>query len=379
MTTTTLTWSPQQAGAIEKALAWAQDKKATQVFRLFGYAGTGKTTLAKEIAAKVDGSVLFAAFTGKASLVLQSKGCDGASTIHSLIYNTFIDKRTGEYRFVLNKDSGLAAAQLLIVDEVSMVGEDLARDLLEFGTKVLVLGDPAQLPPVKGTGVFINATPDVMLSEVHRQAQDSPIIQLSMDVREGRGLTPGQYGESLVVRRQEMTDDALGELVLGADQVLCGLNKTRMGLNRRIRKLKGIDVIEPVVGDRLVCLRNDREKGTLNGSLWDVVDVAVKKVHGRQAAKMRVSSVDNPTPMEVSITVPMEFFLGTEKGLDWKVLKNFDQFTYGYALTVHKSQGSQWDNVAVFDESAAFRADAALHLYTAITRAAKAVTVVVYY
>lgn len=124
-----MSWSPQQDTAIKAVRAWLADRNGPQVFRLFGYAGTGKTTLAKELAESVKGSVLFATFTGKAALMLQSKGCKGASTIHSLIYSVEVDEDTGEAEFTLNQASDLASAALLVVDEVSMVGEELARNL----------------------------------------------------------------------------------------------------------------------------------------------------------------------------------------------------------------------------------------------------------
>jgi exodeoxyribonuclease-5 len=149
-----------QMRASGRVKAWLKDKSAPQVFRLFGYAGTGKTTLAKELASTVNGDVLYATFTGKASLVLRKKGCEGASTIHSLIYKVDQNERTGEATFRLNEDSDLRDAALLIVDEVSMVGADLAADLLSFNKRILVLGDPAQLPPVNDEGYFINAAPD---------------------------------------------------------------------------------------------------------------------------------------------------------------------------------------------------------------------------
>ncbi|MEY4562335.1 MAG: ATP-binding protein, partial [Pseudomonadota bacterium] len=149
-----MSWSPQQDQAIKAVKDWLADKRSPQIFRLFGYAGSGKTTLAKHMAEDVDGEVLYMAFTGKAALVLRKKGCVGASTIHSAIYKPEEDPVTGHMEFKLNPDSPVATAGLVVVDEVSMVGEDLARDLLSFGSKVLVLGDPAQLPPVKGEGFF---------------------------------------------------------------------------------------------------------------------------------------------------------------------------------------------------------------------------------
>ena len=372
-----MSWSPQQDQAIKAVQAWLRDPKAPQVFRLFGYAGSGKTTLAKHLAADVRGIVVYACFTGKAALVLRKKGCEGASTIHSLIYKAEQDDVTGEFNFRLNRDGGAYTARLIVIDEVSMVGEELAHDLLSFDTKVLVLGDPFQLPPVKGEGYFINAEPDVMLTEVHRQAAENPIIRMSMDIREGRALTPGQYGTSLVIERAAVDKDRMREIVLESDQLLCGLNRTRHQFNARIRWLKGLAdpgaPWMPEVGDRLVCLRNNHDKGLLNGGLWNVEKVGAP---GKRIG-MRVSSLDDDKAAPLDIQVPPEFFLGTEKDLHWRDRREADEFCFGWALTCHKSQGSQFDNVVVFDESRSFREDAAKWLYTAVTRAAEKVTVVV--
>jgi len=370
-------WSKQQADAITAVGKWLADKKRKQVFRLFGYAGTGKTTLAVHIRDLVKGDVLFACFTGKAALVMQSKGCDGASTIHGLIYRPIECAVTGITEFAINYDSPLASAKLLIVDEVSMVDEKLARDLLSFRVPALVLGDPAQLPPVKGEGFFINGEPDVMLTDVHRQAADNPIIRMSIDIREGRGITTGRYGESLVVRRKDIGKDELADAVRTADQVICGRNKTRQSFNLRAREIKGIvgklEAWHPVEGDKLVCLRNDSTKGLLNGGLWEATQASIAGAK----IKLRVKSLDNPLLAHVDVNVLRDFFLGTEGDLDWKIKRKSDQFTYGQVLTCHKSQGSAWPHVLVFDESSAFREDADKWLYTACTRAAERVTVII--
>lgn len=370
-----MSFSQQQSQAILAVRRWLADKKGPQVFRLFGFAGTGKTTIAKALAEEVTGSVHFACFTGKAALVLRKKGCDGASTIHSLIYKPK-SLPGGGVEFELDDESKAHWASLLVIDEVSMVGEDIAKDLLSFGRKVLVLGDPAQLPPVVGEGFFINAEPDFMLTEVHRQAQDNPIIRMSMDVREGRGLTVGNYGSSSVVARFSMKPDAIQDIVCSSDQVLCGTNRTRQIMNMQIRGLKGLagtfHQAMPAVGDRLVCLKNKRSKNLFNGGLFDVVSATNDEAFSMMEVRSLDEDIDN-----VNIQVPSELFTSSDKKKNWYDNLLYEEFTYGWALTVHKSQGSQWDNVTVFDESRSFRDSADKHLYTAITRAADKVTVIV--
>ncbi|WP_230530229.1 ATP-dependent DNA helicase [Microvirga roseola] len=363
-----MTWSPQQDAALKAVADWLR-RGDRPVFRLFGYAGTGKTTLAKHIAEGVDGDVAFGAYTGKAALVLRTKGCTDASTIHSMIYRSRESDENGP-QFVLNRQSPAAKADLIVIDECSMVDEELGRDLLSFGQPVLVLGDPAQLPPVKGGGFFTEGEPDVMLTEVHRQARDNPIVHISMKVREGGRLEPGIYGESRVIRRREI--DAA--MVMKADQVLVGLNKTRRLYNARLRELNGYRDPMPAAGEKLVCLRNDKTKGLLNGGTWTIH--ALRGIRN-DFLRMDVIADDDARRRSVEVAVHKAFFEGTEEEVPFALRKESDEFTYGYALTVHKSQGSQWDDLVLFDESYAFREHRSRWLYTGLTRAAETVTVVV--
>ena len=96
-------------------------------------------------------------------------------------------------RFALNPQSDAAHAKLIVLDEVSMVGEEMARDLMSFGKPILVLGDPGQLPPIKGEGAFTKDAPDIMLTEIHRQAGESAIIRLATMARQGEPIGFGQY------------------------------------------------------------------------------------------------------------------------------------------------------------------------------------------
>src|ERR1700730_5457921 len=235
-------FSPQQDAALTAVASWLKAKPGQggtpPLFRLFGYAGTGKTTLARHLAQDVEGKVLFADFTGKAALVMRRKGCEGASTIHSLIYRP-IERESETPTFELWDDAPVAGAKLIVIDECSMVDAELGRDLMSFRVPLLVLGDTAQLPPIQGGGFFTVAPPaaspirggglftvaqaDIMLTEVHLQAINDPIVRLSMEIRSGQRLVPGDYGASQVVRR-----DALDpRRVRDADQGLVGRDGTR--------------------------------------------------------------------------------------------------------------------------------------------------------
>ena len=398
-------WSPQQDEALRRVNEWIKDPSAPQLFRMFGYAGTGKTTLAVHLAQGVEGAVLFGAFTGKAAHVMQSKGCEGASTIHSLIYNAkdksgnelkrlkremaeviaelgedhprvkdfqvLIQKEKDSLRrpsFSLNVDSVVKYSDLVIIDECSMVDERMGRDLLSFGTKVLVLGDPAQLPPVGGAGFFTEKVdPEIMLTEIHRQARDNPILELATRARQKEDIHVGDYGDSEVIQAKKIAP----ELVFQYNQILVGKNETRRASNRRYRSLQDIGDPHPVAGDKLVCLRNNHEEALLNGAIFNI-----DKVDGIEDGKVFMDIFPDGVTEAQSVVAHVQHFLGQGDSLEWYERKEANEFDYGYALTVHKSQGSQWDRVLLFDESGVFRADKWRWLYTGITRAAEAVTLV---
>jgi exodeoxyribonuclease-5 len=149
---------------------------------------------------------------------------------------------------------------------------------------------------------------------------------------------------------------------------------TRRAYNGRLRERRGFADPLPVAGDKLVCLRNNRRKGLFNGGLWKVAERPTTR---RQILKLRLNPEEGFAGKGIKVSVRPECFNGKIEELEWPQRKKYEEFDFGYVLTVHKSQGSQWDDVVLFDESFAFPDSRARWLYTGITRAAKRLTVVV--
>lgn len=401
-------WGPQQGEALKKIESWLKDP-AAQVFYLAGLAGTGKTTIAKAVSRLVKGQTLFGAYTGKAASVLRKKG-NNAATLHSLIYKLVepdeeelkdlrekmanaggkeLEELRKEYKekarpqFELNEESQLNNCELVICDEVSMVDEELGTDLKSFGKKILVLGDPAQLPPVQGEGYFTKGTPDFMLTEIHRQAQGNPIIQMAHKVRQGGRLKIGAYGESKVVPRYQPTEDFYDM------QNICGRNATRKLLNDKIRDRRGFHGTVPLANELLICLRNNRQDGLLNGTQWYASSVQ------DEGSTVEMTLVDPEYWGDDAHLAKEIYLMETEEryrsrtvkvvsahafDLDLQYLSSYyrrshNEFDFGYAITCHKSQGSQWPEVYISDESWCFRENSNKWLYTALTRAENKVVV----
>lgn len=409
-------WSQEQDRTLLDAAAWMKEpfSPERQIYYIAGFAGVGKTTIAKQLALDAEAAVLFAAYTGKAAYVMRSKGCEGATTIHSLIYKPAGESKSDELRsaemklsslqlaedpnveavkkaqeerdkiamgekrkpmFTLNHESELLDAHALILDECSMVDEYLGQDLCSFNKKILVMGDPMQLPPVGGGGYFTSREPNQLLTEVHRHARESGILRLATDIRTSGGFSrsPGHYGHDCeVLPRGDIPD--FQQRVLDADQLLVGKNVTRHVCNARYRVLTKREGHLPVSGDKVVCLRNNHKIGLLNGSLWRVHEAVSDD--SIQTVDMTISSEEDGAK-GISVTTWNHHFMGQEEKLrlmKWE-RRDANEFDYGYALTVHKSQGSQWNDVVLVDESASFRNDRNRWLYTGVTRAAKTLTV----
>lgn len=384
-------FSPQQQEAITKSSAWLNQCNSERnglsqpYFYLAGYAGTGKSTLAEHLSDLQNGPTCYGAFTGKAANVMRDNGCIDASTIHSLIYkfegmeeiisgdSDSEEHKVDALQFEWNRNGPCSEAGLIIIDECSMVDEVLARDLLRYKKPILVLGDPGQLPPIGDAGYFIKDEPDAMLTEIHRQAAGSPIVQLATDIRNGNFDRSYCDKDGLLITNSR---DDIRLKVEESDAIIVGKNKTRNAYNDRRRLRLGYNHSPyPLKGETLICLKNDKDKKIFNGEIWEVAKGAEDiRVNGEPMIKMVLVDPEN-SKRKISVKVHKCFFDRTEKP-HWSLLEGTQHFDFGYVLTCHKAQGSQYDNVVVFDESKVFKENADRWLYTACTRAAKNLTLV---
>lgn len=351
-----------------------------------GFAGTGKSTLVKFLISELgipNDKIAYACFTGKAALVLQQKGQE-AMTLHKLLYNSF-KKPDGNFAHV-PKDELDHDYELVVIDEVSMCPAHIWLQALKHNVHIIALGDPFQLPPI-GEDNGILAKPHVFLDEVMRQALESDIIKLSMDIRAGKPLQLMNGNDVKVINKS----DLVAGMYTWADQILCGKNATRRMINSQMRSLLGYGE-EPQKGDKVICLKNYWDTETtmndplINGMIGTIEDVKIGIDEGVLGRKMKMTF----SPDFNSSTVELG-------NIDYKLIKEGNpsqqkqpfvpgrryarntnkmfEFDYGYAITVHKSQGSQFNKVLLFEEKMN-REMHARWLYTAITRAVDKIVIV---
>ena len=366
-----------------------------------GYAGTGKSTLVKFIVAALpninpDEDVIYTSFTGKATQVLQKKSNKNVSTLHKLLFES-IPKPDGTF---FRKPVEFIPYKIVIVDECSMVPKELLQRLIKYNVHIICLGDPGQLPPInKNEDNHLLDHPHIFLDEIMRQEAESEIINLTMDIRAGKPLTRYQGKEVQVLNKDELTTGML----LWADQIICAKNETRIALNNQMRDLLGRSG-GPQDGDKVICLKNNwdiysvNDNPLVNGTIGYLKDSFSTYIN----LPRQITSDGQPKKLDI---LTANFISDTEEdygilnmdkqlittgvpGLDWKTSykmgRNWrfqdkipDQFTYGYAITCHKSQGSEWDNVLVIEESFPFEKEEHKQwLYTAATRAAKKLVII---
>ena len=405
--------SAEQNRVKEDLLAWVDDSYAGKNEKPFttmaGLAGTGKTTLLGFLAAELRQRrayvrIGFITYTGKASLVLGSKLTDlgpddYVGTIHALIYYPLTDEKTGRIEGWYRKD--FLDVDFIFVDEASMVGSEIWNDLLEYNIPIIAIGDHGQLPPVGSDSFNLMAEPEFLLTEIHRQAMDNPIIKLSMLAREEGWIDYGVYGTGIA--KLHWSDPRCKKIIAAYNKdsdliALCGMNRTRVQLNKMIRKNYGLSGI-PKVGERLICLKNNKNIGVMNGQLgqlnginnlgknfydiqmkmdglkFDVWLFCLKDAFGKAFAQEAYNQ-SNMLETKLELGDEVEKQMRTEMsnyymGLDEKRKMRVDLFDFGYAISVHKSQGSEWNRVIMFDERNSHQSDDdyTRWLYTGITRA----------
>jgi exodeoxyribonuclease-5 len=363
-----------------------------------GYAGVGKSTLIRFIIAELNlprEHVAYIAYTGKAAQVLRNKGCPNAMTAHRLLYHS---RPRDDGTFIHIPVESLAPYKLIVVDEISMLPKRMWEQLLHYGVHVIALGDPGQLPPVAADNNAALDHPHVFLDEVMRQAAESEIIQLTMEIRDGKPLSFRSGSEVRVVDRTELLKP--GFLFWG-DQIICGKNDTRRFINNQMRESYWKDDFqkEPIIGDKLICLRNDWElinetgDALVNGLTGTLTDIRYA-TEGREINPWMDRTpiiefqpdVENTAPfggIEIDYKLLMTGESTVTRGYNsnWKKIPKMyhpHEFDYGYAITCHKSQGSEFDKVIVLEEflKSETREGHVRWLYTAATRAAQKLIIV---
>jgi exodeoxyribonuclease-5 len=362
-----------------------------------GYAGTGKSTLVKFIIAALNlnpENVAYVTFTGKAASVLRHKGCPNAMTAHKLLYYS---KRLPNGKYIFSPRHTLEGNySLIVVDEISMLPMDLWQLLLSHKKHIIALGDPFQIPPIdKKQDNHVLDTPHIFLDEIMRQAQESEIIRLTMAIREGKPIEYSKGSEVQVVRENEVVDG----MYSWADQIICATNKKRQEINEYMRAAADRGP-NPEPGDKIIALRNK----------WDITDLSGENalVNGTIGILGEFECTTQRFPIYGVPDAPILYgqviteedgifedviidrqaletgkpFLTSEQS--YKIWKNPSarpyepvEFNYGYAITGHKAQGSQWDKVLVFEENFPFdKVEHARWLYTSATRAAEKLVLV---
>lgn len=368
---------------LEKIIEWLKNKNRPQHITLGGYAGTGKTTLTAIIRKLLNSKnpkikIALVSYTGKAARVLEDTlkiqevrfKQDHVGTIHSLIYAPIINQ-TSDITGWKKKDK--LDAKLIIVDEASMVDYQLWQDLLSFGVPIIAIGDHGQLPPVEGNFNLMEK-PELKLEKIYRQAANNPIIHLSIEARTKGKIKVGKYADHVekIDRQEPMSQERVQELLEKYNDetmILTGYNSTRTKINEFIRQHKFFEVTpEPIVGDKVICLKNNHIKKIYNGMTGYITHLESIDEDAYYA------EIDLGELQYKGDIYKPQFGSPTSnnyiKGKRSKI-RGLDLFDFGYALTVHKAQGSQAKRVILFEERFKQMDDDQWRrwLYTGITRA----------
>ena len=364
-----------------------------QVIGVAGKPGTGKTFLIRYFIERIGlnmNEVLFLAYMGKAVTVMQKNGLP-AQTVHSAIYNYvkkiardedghIIFKENGKPKTVMGfelKDHLPKKIKLIVIDEASMINKQTGEDILSFGIPVITIGDLNQLPPVMGKPFFL-VNPEINLTQIMRQAEGNPIIWMENEILDGRGLRYGVYGNSAVIPRRDLTDFQ----IKNADIILTGTNKLRYTINCYCREaLRGIKKLEyPHVNEKVICRKNNWDRCIdgfyLTNGMTGFVDCYHHNSFNKRTAKMDFRpDFLKKTYKNVEFDYK-HMYAKPNENEDNSYGFVYDKMEYAYAITVHSSQGSTYQNVLFLYEDFMSVEDNKKLLYTAISRASDSVIVV---
>lgn len=391
----------KQNQGLDIALQRYKDREKYTI--ISGYAGTGKSTLVSFIIDALgscgidpDEDVCFACYTGKACQVLLNMGNKNVCTLHKLLYD-HVPKPDGGW---IRKPKSSIDYKIIIVDEVSMAPKKLMDALFKHNVHVICLGDPFQLPPIdKDSDHHLLDNPHIFLDEIMRQAAESEIIQLATKIRNFEPFTASEFsGKEVKIFNQK--DLSTGMLMWG-DQVIVGTNATRIMINKTMRDELG-RVGGPQNGDKVICLRNYWDVCSMDGD--PLVNGTIGYLKNPFENFFRLPywfNMNNPGARDIpiilsgfisdvdedygSLAMDKKLILEGERTLDWKTIYRLNksektkhlvpfEFTYGYAITCHKAQGSQFPKVVIYEEGFPFaKEEHARWLYTACTRASEKV------
>lgn len=388
-----ITLDDNQSAALKKIVDWYRNPVSeSQLFHLYGYAGTGKSTIVdfakKELraggAGKRCNKIITAAYTGKAATILQKYGSPEAQTIHSLLYVP-ITNSSGELTgWSKRSETDADLADLIILDECSMIGKAIADDLKALNRKLLVIGDPGQLPPVRDIPGFHTERPEVFLEKIHRQAEGNPIIRLATMVRNGEVLPKSfNEGDVWIETYNFVTREAF---FYPGTQIICGTNKNRHQSTRLIRERLGITSQLPQPGEPIICCATNYKYNFFNGFMGKSGKLKIKEedtIDNRGHAQkkgdwyMDIYLEDMQKPLYNLLCDPAHFknvYAGAGTfAPDTVSYGKYSQFDFAYLITCHKAQGTGFEHVTVLDDSDDMSGvcDPKKWLYTAITRAKK--------
>ena len=359
-----------------------------QVFQFTGPPGTGKSVVLFEILKRLKlplTEVAPMAFTGAAAIVMRLKGLINAKTIHSWLYeavespllddsgkvimDNYLNRPIMTVRFVPKDLTGI---RLIIFDEGWTVPLHMKKHIMEIGAKIIVAGDPDQLPPVADDPAFFTSGKIYRLTQIMRQAAGSPIVYLSQRAIKGLPIHTGMYGGALVICEDELTND----MIKASPVILCGKNITRDRYNKYVREsVLGFHGTLPHMGEKLICRQNnwaiEQDGISLTNGLTGIV-VSNPDVSSYDGKSFRFSFVPDIAPSIGFRDVLADYkYLNSEKKVRDDIKQNGyhkdNLFEYGYTQTVHLAQGSQWTHGIYMEEY--MHPDINNHLnYTALTR-----------